>query len=234
MKTIGLIGGMNWTSSVDYYRYVNELVAQRLGGLHSARIVMHSVDFAPIEVAFREGRWTEAAATLGDAGAGLKCAGADFLVVACNTAHRVADEIAERAGLPLIDIRDVTAGAVKHRGLRAVGLLGTPFVMEDRFYSERLQRQAGADIIIPTGDGIAAIHRIIIDELCHEVVTDASRRRCVEIINDLALHGAEGVILGCTELPLLIRQEDVAIPLFDTTRLHAEAAVERALAGTEH
>ena len=195
IKTIGLIGGMSWVSSLDYYRYLNELTAERLGGLHSARVVMHSVDFAPIEIALREGRWQDVAAVVGDAGAALKRAGADFLVIACNTVHRVAGEVAERAGLPLIDIRDATAAAIAHRGLRAVGLVGTPF-----------------------------------DELCHGIVTDAPRGECLAVIDGLVRRGAEGVVLGCTELPLLIRQGDADVPMFDTARLHAAAAVDRALA----
>ncbi len=230
IKTIGLIGGMSWVSSLDYYRYLNELTAERLGGLHSARVAMHSVDFAPIEIALREGRWQDVAAVVGDAGAALKRAGADFLVIACNTVHRVAGEVAERAGLPLIDIRDATAAAIAHRGLRAVGLVGTPFVMQEAFYSDRLRQQAGLEVLVPDSEGIATIHRIIIEELCHGIVTEASRGECLAVIDGLVRRGAEGVVLGCTELPLLIRQGDADVPMFDTARLHAAAAVDRALA----
>ena len=230
MKTIGLIGGMSWNSSADYYRYVNEMVAGRLGGLHSARVVMYSVDFAPIERAQHEGRWEDAAAILGEAGAALRRAGADFILICTNTMHKVADSVAEIAALPLVDIRDVTAAAIAGRGFRTVGLLGTRFVMEDPFYKDRLRQRFGIEAIVPGKAGRAVVHRIIFDELCRGIVTDASRTECVAVIDELVRNGGEGVILGCTELPLLIRPQDVQLTLFDTTRLHAEAAVDRALA----
>jgi len=230
MKTIGLIGGMSWNSSADYYRYVNEIVAERLGGLHSARVVMYSVDFAPVEQAQREARWQDAAATLGEAGAALRRAGADFVLICSNTMHKVADAVAESAGLPLIDIRDVTGNAIARRGLRTVGLLGTRFAMEDPFYRDYLLERFDIEAIVPDGDGRAAVHRIIYGELCRGVVTDASRSECLAVIDGLVRRGAEGVVLGCTELPLLVRQGDADVPLFDTARLHAAAAVDRALA----
>jgi len=231
MKTIGLIGGMSWNSSMDYYRYVNEMVAERLGGLHSARVVMFSVDFAPIERAQHEDRWEDTVTTLGEAGEALRRAGADFVLICTNTMHKVADAVAQRATLPLLDIRDVTGTAIARRGFRAVGLLGTRFVMEDPFYRDRLRECFDIGTVVPGEEGKAAVHRIIFDELCRGIVTDASRSECLTIIDDLRRRGAEGIILGCTELPLLVRQDDVSVTLFDTTRLHAEAAVERALAG---
>ena len=230
MKTIGLVGGMSWNSSADYYRYVNEMVAEALGGLHSARVVMYSVDFALIERTQHEARWEDAAVILGDAAAALGRAGADFVLICTNTMHRVADAVAERAALPLIDIRDATAAAIARRGFRTVGLLGTRFVMEDPFYRDRLRERFGIKTIVPDEEERAAVHRIIFDELCRGITTDASRGECLTVIDDLQRAGAEAIILGCTELPLLIRQDDTTVPLLDTTRLHARAAVEMALA----
>jgi len=230
MKTIGLIGGMSWNSSADYYRYVNEMIAEALGGLHSARVIMYSVDFALIERAQHEGRWEDTAVILGDAAAALGRAGADFVLICTNTMHRVADSVAERAALPLIDIRDATAAAIARRGFRTVGLLGTRFVMEDPFYRDRLRDRFGIKTIVPDEEGRAAVHRIIFDELCRGITTDASRGECLTVIDNLQRAEAEAVILGCTELPLLIRQDDTTVPLLDTTRLHARAAVEMALA----
>ena len=230
MKTIGLVGGMSWNSSADYYRYVNEMVAEALGGLHSARVIMYSVDFALIERAQHEDRWEDTIAILGEAGAALKRAGADFVLICTNTMHRVADAVAERAALPLIDIRAATAAAIARRGFRTVGLLGTRFVMEDPFYRDRLRERFGIKTIVPDEEERAAVHRIIFDELCRGITTDASRGECLTVIDDLQRAGAEAIILGCTELPLLIRQDDTTVPLLDTTRLHARAAVEMALA----
>ena len=230
MKVIGLIGGMSWNSTLEYYRVINELVAGKLGGLHSAHIVLCSLDFAGIECAQREARWDDAVNILTEAGSALKRAGADFLVICTNTMHKVADVVAERTGLPLLHIGDVAGNAIIEQGLSKVGLLGTRFVMEERFYRGRLQERSGIEVFVPGEQERATVHQIIYDELCQGRLEDSSRRGCVRIIARLIERGAEGIILGCTELPLLIRPSDVPVPLFDTTRLHAEAAVKLALA----
>lgn len=229
MKVIGLIGGMSWNSTLEYYRIINELFARRLGGLHSARLILYSLDFSDIEKAQREVRWDDAADVLAEAGISLKKAGADFLVICTNTMHKVADIVAEKAGLPLLNIVDVTGDAIRELGLHRVGLLGTRFVMEEPFYQDRLRKRFGIEVLVPGEDDMASVHRIIYDELCQGVIEDSSRQTCINIIDRLINRGAEGIILGCTELPLLIRPEDVGVPLFNTTRLHSEAAVELAL-----
>ena len=229
MKLIGLIGGMSWQSSADYYRLINELVFQALGGQHSARLVLYSVDFDPIERAQREQRWDAAAAMLSDAGMALKRAGADLLLLCTNTMHKVADIVEEGAGLPLVHIADAAGEAIKRAGLLRVGLLGTRFTMEEDFYRARLLERFGLDVLIPPEDDRRDVHRIIYDELCHGHVDPASRQLYVRIIADLVERGAEGIVLGCTEIPSLIRPQDVSVPVFDTTRLHAEAAVALAL-----
>jgi aspartate racemase len=229
MKVIGLIGGMSWNSTLEYYRLINELVAARLGGLHSAHIVLYSVDFSEIERVQREISWDNAADIMVRAGTALKKAGVDFLLICTNTMHKVADAVAERAGLPILHISDVTGNAITEHGLHRVGLLGTRFVMEEPFYREKLRKSFGTDVLIPEQAERDTVHRIIYEELCLGKIRRASRRECLRIIEALARRGAEGVILGCTELPLLIDSGDVRVPLFDTTRLHAEAAVELAL-----
>jgi len=230
MKVIGLIGGMSWNSSLEYYRLINESAAEKLGGLHSARIVLYSLDFDEIEQAQRQGRWDDATNILAEAGRALKQAGADFLVICTNTMHKVAGAVADRVGLPLLHIGDVTGDAIKEQNLRAVGLLGTRFVMEEQFYRERLREKSHTQVLVPGEEDRATIHRIIYDELCQGRITDSSRHACIDIINGLMEQGAEGIVLGCTELPLLIHAGDINVPLFDTTRLHAEAAVKMALA----
>jgi len=229
MKVIGLIGGMSWNSTLEYYRLVNELVSHRLGGLHSARIVLYSLDFEEIERAQHAARWSEAADILVTAGIALKQAGADFIVICTNTMHKVADAVAKRSRLPVLSIVDVTGNAVKERGLSKVGLLGTRFVMEEDFYRDRLEKRFDIDILVPSEEARGVVDGIIYEELCQGKTRHASRRDCLQIIEGLTRQGAEGIILGCTELPLLIRPGDIDIPLFDTTRLHAEAAVEMAL-----
>ena len=229
MKVIGLIGGMSWNSTLEYYRIINELFARKLGGLHSARLIIYSLDFAEIELAQRESRWDNAAQILVDAAIAVKQAGADFLVICTNTMHKVADVVAERAGLPLLHIVDITGEAIKARGLHRVGILGTLFVMKETFYRERLQERFGIDVIVPQEDDVITIHRIIYNELCEGRINTSSRRTCTGIIRKLISRGAEGIILGCTELPLLIKTADIDVPVFDTTRLHAEAAVALAL-----
>jgi aspartate racemase len=229
MKVIGLIGGMSWNSTLEYYRIINELFAQKLGGLHSARLIIYSLDFAEIEMAQREARWDDATQILAKAAAAIKQAGADFLVICTNTMHKVADAVAEKAGLPLLHIVDVVGDAIRKQGLHRVGLLGTAFVMKEPFYRERLEEQFSINVLVPQEDDIATIHQIIYDELCKGRIKSSSRRTCYDVISGLTSKGAEGIILGCTELPLLIRPTDVNVPLFDTTRLHAEAAVTLAL-----
>jgi aspartate racemase len=230
MKVIGLIGGMSWNSSLEYYRLINEFVAEKLGGLHSARIILYSLDFDEIERAQREARWDDATTILTEAGSALKQAGADFLVICTNTMHKVAETVAERAGLPLLHIGDVTGNAITERGLCKVGLLGTRFIMEEQFYQRRLQERFGIEVLVPQQGERARVHQIIYNELCQGRITDSSRRACAKIITGLIGRGAEGIVLGCTELPLLVQPGDTNVPLFDTTRLHAEAAVRLALA----
>jgi aspartate racemase len=230
MKVIGLIGGMSWNSTLEYYRIINELFAQRLGGFHSARLVLYSLDFDDIEKAQREARWEDAADILAEAGISLKKAGADFLIICTNTMHKVADIVAKKADLPLLNIIDVTGDAIRELGLHRIGLLGTRFVMEEPFYRERLQKRFGIEVLVPGEDDIATIHQIIYDELCEGEVKGFSRQNCIDIISRMVTRGAEGIVLGCTELPLLIKPDNVDIPLFNTTQLHAQAAAKLALA----
>ena len=230
MKIIGLIGGMSWNSTLEYYRIINELVAQRLGGLHSARLVLYNLDFHEIQRAQNTGRWDDTANILVDAGNAVKVAGANFLVICTNTMHKVADEVEKRVGLPLLHIVDVTGDAVREQGLHRIGLLGTRFSMKGAFYQERLRDGFAIEVLVPDEDDMNTIHRIIYDELCEGNIEASSRRVCAGIIGKLVDKGAEGIVLGCTELPLLIQPGDVRAPLFNTTRLHAEAAVDLALA----
>jgi len=229
MKVIGLIGGMSWNSTLEYYRLINEGVSHRLGGFHSARIVLYSLDFEEIERTQGEARWDDATDILVKAGTGLKQAGADFLVICTNTMHKVADLVAERTGLPLLHIGDAVGNAITERGLTKVGLLGTRFVMEEDFYRDRLGKCFGIEVLVPPEEERNVVDRIIYEELCHGKIESGSRRAYLKIIEGLTGRGAEGIVLGCTELPLLIRPEDVLAPLFDTTRLHAEATVKLAL-----
>jgi aspartate racemase len=230
MKTVGLIGGMSWESSLEYYRLINELVKARLGGLHSAKCVMVSVDFAEIEVLQRAGHWAEAAQILIGAAQNLERAGAEGVVICTNTMHKVADEIQATVHLPLIHIADATAERVKAAGLKRIGLLGTRFPMEGNFYVGRLVQRHGLDVIVPAAAERDEVHRVIYDELCLGITRAESKARYTAIIEQLMARGAQGVILGCTEIGLLIQQADCRVPLFDTTRLHAEAAVAWMLA----
>jgi aspartate racemase len=229
MKTIGLLGGMSWESSAEYYRLINEAVRERLGGLHSAHCLLYSVDFAEIEALQHAGRWEEAGAKLGDAAQRLEMGGADFLVLCTNTMHKVADKIAARSRLPLLHIADATAERILATPVRRVGLLGTQFTMEQDFYRGRLATRFGLDVLIPTTSERTVVHRIIYDELCQGIVRDASHTLYVRIMEQLVARGAEGIILGCTEITLLVHPDDSPVPLFDTTRIHALAAVEAAL-----
>jgi len=230
MKVIGLIGGMSWNSTLEYYRVINESFTSRLGGLHSARLVLYNLDFDEIQRAQHEGHWDEITRVLVDAGNAVKRAGADFLVICTNTMHKVADGVEEKVGLPLLHIVDVTGDAVKERGLYRIGLLGTRFVMKEPFYLERLRGRFGIEVLVPGEDDIDTIHQIIYNELCDGKIKASSRRVCADIINRLVNEGAEGIVLGCTELSSLIHPSDIHAPTFDTTRLHAEAAVNLALA----
>ncbi len=230
MKTIGLIGGMSWESTVPYYREINELVRLRLGGLHSARVALYSVDFADIEPLQRKDRWDEAGEALARAGRAVAAAGADFIVLCTNTMHRVAPAIEAAVPIPLLHIADPTADAVKRAGIRTIGLLGTRFTMEQDFYRERLQRRHGLEVLVPEAEGREVVHRVIYEELCRGVVSKESRERYREVIDGLVRKGAAGVILGCTEIAMLVSPSDSSVPVFDTTRLHAAAAVDLALA----
>lgn len=224
-RLLGLLGGMSWESTAHYYAHINRCVRDARGGLHSARLLLHSVDFAPIAAMQRDGDWAAAAQVLGEAGRGLAAAGAGALLICSNTMHKVADEVAAIAGLPLLHIADPTIAALQAAGVRRVGLLGTRFTMEDGFYRARLQR-AGLQVCIPQASERAEVHRVIFDELCRGEVRDASRRRYQAVIGQLQHDGAEAVILGCTEIAMLIKGADSSLPLFDTTGLHAEAAAD--------
>jgi aspartate racemase len=228
-QVIGLMGGMSWKSSAEYYRLINEGVNERLGSLHSARCLMWSFDFADIELCQRTGQWDEAAALLIDAARRLERGGADFLVIATNTMHIVAPQVQAAVALPLLHIADPTARRIKTDGLRRVGLLGTAFTMAHDFYKGRLAGEHGLDVLVPPAPDCAVVHRIIYDELVHGVIREASRLAYRDVIARLVARGAEAIILGCTEIMLLVRQEDSPVPLYDTTTLHAQAAVERAL-----
>lgn len=230
MKTIGLLGGMSWESTVEYYRIINQTVRDRLGPLNSAKIAMVSVEFSEIEALQHAGDWTAAAAVLADAARAIERAGADFLLICTNTMHKLADEIGAGIGIPILHIADATAAAIRARGLARVGLLGTRFTMEEDFYRGRLVREHGLEVLIPDAAGREAVHRVIYDELCAGDIRDESRTRFQHVIDGLAAEGAEGVILGCTEIGLLLKPGDIDLPLFDTTRIHAVAAVDAALA----
>jgi len=230
MKTIGLIGGMSWESTVPYYRILNETVKARLGGLHSARVILYSVDFAEVEHFQQAGDWESAARLLGEAARSLQGAGADFLVLCTNTMHRVAPAIEAAAAIPLLHIADATAAAIVGAGHRCVGLLGTRFTMEQSFYKDRLTERYGLQVLVPEAAAERElVHRIIYEELCTGKVYTRSRAQCQRIIEGLIAAGAEAIILGCTELSLLLQPDDSTVPLFDTTTLHARFAAEHAL-----
>ncbi|MDP9953712.1 MULTISPECIES: aspartate/glutamate racemase family protein [Streptomyces] len=232
MRTIGLIGGMSWESTAEYYRLINEHTRDRLGGLHSARCVLYSVDFAEIERLQTEGRWAEAGEVLADAARAVQAAGADMVLICTNTMHKVADAVAAAVSVPLLHLADATADAVHAAGVRRVGLLGTAFTMEQDFYRGRLEGR-GLDVRVPDAAGRALVHDIIYGELCLGEVREESRAAYREIIRSLVADGAEGVILGCTEIELLIGAEDSPVPVFPTARLHALAAVDAALRAPE-
>jgi aspartate racemase len=229
MKRIGLLGGMSWESTAEYYRLVNELVAERLGGLHSADCIMRSVDFAEIEVLQREDRWEEAGERLADEARQLEQAGAELLVLCTNTMHKLAPEINRAISIPFVHIADTTADAVKRANLTRVGLLATAYTMEQEFYVGRL-RDHGLEVIVPGADDRRIVHDVIYDELCRGIIKDSSREQYRRIMRALADDGAQGILLGCTEIDLLVNQDDSPVGVFDTTRLHAERAVELSVA----
>jgi aspartate racemase len=234
MRVIGLLGGMSWESTAQYYRCVNAAVRDRLGGLHSARVAMYSVDFDAVERLQQAGDWEEAARLLARAAQRVERAGADILLLCTNTMHRVAPAIEAAVSIPLLHIADAAAEAVAAAGIRTVGLLGTRFTMSEAFYRERLERTCSLRVLTPDATAQEELHRIIYDELCQGQIREASRARYLGAIDALARRGAGGVILGCTEIGLLVEPEHAPVPLFDTTRIHAQRAVEWALAdGTQ-
>ena len=229
MRTIGLIGGMSGESSAEYYRLINQEVRERLGPLRSATLLMHSVDFGPIERAQHEGRWDDAAAILEDAARRLHAGGAQCVLLCTNTMHKLASRISAAVPIPFLHIADPVGAAAARAGSTTVGLLGTAFTMEQAFFRDHLERIHGLTVLVPEADERAAVHRIIYDELCVGVVKEASRQVYLAAIDALARRGAKAVILGCTEISLLIRPDDTPVPLLDTTALHARAAVDFAL-----
>jgi len=229
MKTIGMIGGMSWESSLEYYRIMNQAAKEKLGGFHSARCILYSVDFDDVEKLQHQGDWESLTRLMIEAAQKVKKAGADFLVICTNTMHKMADEVQKATQIPLLHIADVTAEAVKANGQSRVGLLGTKFTMEQDFYKGRLKEIHGLDVLIPEDKERQAIHDILYNELCLGEIKELSREKFQSIIQNLVKRGAQGVILGCTEIPLIVRQEDYEIPLYDTTALHATAAVDFAL-----
>jgi aspartate racemase len=231
MKTIGLIGGMSWESTVPYYRAINELVKQRLGGLHSARLVLYSVDFHDIERLQHAGRWEDAGALLADAARSLQAAGAQVLVLCTNTMHKVAPAIEAAVRIPLLHIADATAAEIRRAGLQRIGLLGTRFTMEQDFYRARLEDRHGIGVLVPDAGERELVHRVIYDELCLGRIRDAARDDYRGIIDRLVQRGAEGIIFGCTEIGLLVSAADSPVPVFDTAAIHAACAVDYALGG---
>lgn len=229
MKTIGLLGGMSWESTSSYYRAINQGIKQRLGGLHSAKICLYSVDFADIEQLQHRGEWEKTAQILSAAARSVEAGGADFLLVCSNTMHKVAPQIEAAISIPLLHIVDGTATALLRDKISRVGLLGTGFTMEQDFYKGRLTDHFGIEVIVPEPEQQNSIHNIIYQELCLGVISDQSRQRYIEVIEQLQHRGAQGVILGCTEIALLLQQSHTSVPLYDTTAIHAASAVELAL-----
>ncbi len=229
MRRIGLLGGMSWESSAEYYRFINEEVRDRCGGLHSADCLLRSVDFAEIEPLQRAGRWDEAGARLAEEARALASAGAQLIVLSTNTMHRVADAITDAIDVPFIHIADATADAVRAQRLTTVGLLATAYTMEQDFYVGRLRDRYGLTVLVPDAEDRRIVHRVIYDELCVGKIEDRSRDEYRRIMRELAGRGAEGILLGCTEIDLLVGPEDAPVPVFDTTRLHVQKAVELAL-----
>lgn len=233
MKLLGLLGGMSWTSTISYYRRLNQLVTERLGGLHSARLLLYSLDFETVERLQHAGRWDEAGELLADGARRLVAGGAEGVLLCTNTMHKVAEPIEAAVDVPLLHIADATGETIRTDGYRRVGLLGTRFTMEEPFYRERLAERFGLEVLVPGEADRELVHRVIFEELCAERIESRSRRAYQRIIADLAEQGAEAVILGCTEIALLINEDDVALPVFDTTELHVRSAIDFALGKNE-
>ena len=229
MKTAGLLGGMSWESTLGYYRAMNEGIREQLGGLHSARLLLYSVDFAPIEALQLAGDWQEMARILADAARSLEAGGADFFMICTNTMHKVADEVQAAVDIPLLHIADATGETLVRNGVRRVGLLGTAFTMEEEFYKGRLGDQFGLEVVVPDREGRSLVHEVIYKELCLGTIRDSSRRKYLRVVEELTQAGAEAVILGCTEIGMLIKAADTNVTLYDTTAIHAAAAVQWAL-----
>lgn len=229
MKTIGLMGGMSWESSIEYYRIINQAIRERLGGFHSARSVMVSIDFAEIETAQQAGDWDKAAQIMVEAARNVERGGGEFLVICTNTMHKLAPEVGAQIEIPILHIADATASRIKQRGLKRIGLLGTRFTMEEEFYRGRMMEEHGLDILIPADADRELVHDVIYDELVLGKINEQSKVEYLRIIDGLRETGAEGVILGCTEISLLVADGDLEMPTFDTTRIHAQTAVEFAL-----
>ena len=228
MKTIGLIGGMSWESTVTYYKIVNETIKRELGGLHSAKVLLYSVDFAEIEKYQASGEWEKSAEVLADAAMNLEKAGADYIVICTNTMHKVAPEIQKKISVPIIHIAEATADELKLKGISKVGLLGTKYTMTQEFYKSKLI-DAGIEVVIPDQAGVETVNDIIYNELCLGIISEESKKKYLGIIADLEERGAQGVILGCTEIGLLIQQKDTKLPVFDTTQIHATKAALMAI-----
>jgi aspartate racemase len=229
MKTIGLIGGMSWESSLEYYRMINELVKLELGDLHSCKSIMYSVDFAEIELLQHNSQWEELSDIMIHAASSLEKAGADFIVICTNTMHKMADDVQNKISIPLLHIADAVSNEIVGMGLKKVALLGTRFTMSQDFYKGRIKDKYGIDVIVPNEEDKNVIHDVIYKELVKGIFKEGSKKKYIEIIQKLMEQGAEGIILGCTEIPLLIKQQDVNIPIFDTASIHARAAVKYAL-----
>jgi len=229
MKTIGLLGGMSWESTVGYYREINEGVKQKLGGLHSAQIILYSVDFDPIEKLQRSGDWKATGNILANAARGVEDGGADFLLICTNTMHKVADQVENAVNIPLLHIADATADVLVQASVRKVGLLGTAFTMEQEFYKGRLSEKYGIDVVVPDASDRKLVHDIIYQELCLGLHKQSSKQKYIHIVDKFTEMGAEGVILGCTEIGMLISQHDTVTTLYDTTKIHAAKAVEWAI-----
>ncbi|CAH0532000.1 L-aspartate/glutamate-specific racemase [Allocatenococcus thiocycli] len=229
MKTVGMLGGMSWESTASYYKALNEGVKLRLGGLHSAKICLYSVDFDEIEKLQHQGKWSETALILAEAAKSVECGGADFLMICTNTMHKVVPEIESQISIPILHIADATAESLVQDGVTKVGLLGTRFTMEQDFYKGRISEKFGIDVVVPTADEQTVVHDIIYQELCLGEIKTESRDRYLKIIANLHAQGAQAVILGCTEIALLVKQSDTTVPLYDTTEIHAAHGVEWAL-----
>ncbi len=229
MKTIGLIGGMSWESTADYYREINKRVKKKLGGLHSAKIVLYSVDFEPIAKLQHSGDWEATGGILADAARSVEAGGAEFILICTNTMHKVADQVEQAVDIPLLHIADATAEVLIENGVKKVGLLGTAFTMEQEFYKGRLSKMHGLDVIVPDTPDRKIIHDIIYQELCLGHIEQASKQEYIRIVNKLTEMGSQGIILGCTEIGMLLSQDDTKTPLYDTTIIHAEKAVDLAI-----